>query len=1319
LPIVKIQGKSKLSEELELIQKYRNALLLVQAGALLHNLGKVTRQFFEKQVYKISDKFRYQHILHLIDDDFPELKNEDKNVLELVTIGFLKENFSLPIPFDDRNDRPYRPGDMIEYLGQGNILGKKIYSPDWIIKKIFTNGSRLTHLMNRAHRGTSGGEKQDIYAQQQTCLFIWNRIKIKDGIPGNDCKKLINFIKYNYNVEWAKTENITNIETIDDNNTIKVSIEKNSLTLNLNNEKTRVFLKINNHKTDEYIVKTQKKKLSVYQQKIYKSTPFGRESQSFCLEDVDRHKRCIEKIIQTHLDPKTPLQNFGKFCRKLHPPLEAVIADTQRPLNDVTVWDIGHSGMAFLLTQTIGLMATGDPIDHDKLAMIKNDNILFWRVMGIRIDGLHYLENASSIADVRVRRDLLKKRLNSIRDYLEGFPLAIQVYSDENGSFFVFPHQANNLLVKSIQDKLQSQLKVDGIALNCSLSGPLVNHPEDKGHYIGEYISRQIETEKPIYYDLKSFVDPWVNNQGNQICSACGVRPQGYGAEKMTCHIKKIKYFSNKASRRNICFICMERRHGVAERWATSGLRNNTIWVDEVADINGRMALIVGKFDMNKWEKWYPKAKDRLTNQIADPIQYLKILNFGKPLNDGEIFSLKGKDFRWNDKAQLLAGEYLFCWDDIPGNDNERLKKFLKQKFSIDLNDFTKIEKRDNGNAIKVTVGNKSHLLIFNNDKTIVIIESDDEKAHEFIVKIENNKQNIYASETADPIPSFKMEFQIKKNHKIKINEILCEGKGYKIVLSEPHGLTDNPTLLGVTFTIEDKFTLITADEIAAQKIEQMFLHDKRFKIIDRIDAYPMAESQSFARLRREWETTKHFWEESGNFSYLRTNTLRLQIIGKLKPCKQDYKPTPGPYHVYQLLFGNVKLSAVWNDDNECFITAFNLEQISLRLEMPVKNWLIQHIGQTKEIEEPTGYGSKNKLWGTITIEKVEEIPNSSYIPAIPILAEPRTFMALVPADKAIDIVNKIKNKYETEVGKVRNRLPIHMGVVFAHNKIPLRVILDAGRRMLRNEHSNFKEWIVVRTFISSDISSLPVHLQNDNHFKKFVSLELIRDDRRAVWHVPLLMGDGTTQDEWYPYIFVKSDKDGKEPSKRERVFEAPCPWNTDSNRALPGWVLHARNLHEGDKIYFTPATFDFQWLDTGGRRFEIAYDEKGYRRDISRRPYMLEELDNMKYIWKTLCNHLTITQIHSMNEMVETKREDWRITGKSEVFKQFCRDTVVNIEWKKKKGFFPWGNDRKPPGEEWLKKWTDYAESGLLGDVIELYIKILKKDPEKECEEL
>lgn len=91
-------------------------------------------------------------------------------------------------------------------------------------------------------------------------LFSWNKI------PGTDNEKLMEFLKHDLNIDWAET---AKIEKIDNDNIIRVYNGINSLSLRLNDKKTIVYLKINNNRNHEFIVKTEKDELNIYNKNNY------------------------------------------------------------------------------------------------------------------------------------------------------------------------------------------------------------------------------------------------------------------------------------------------------------------------------------------------------------------------------------------------------------------------------------------------------------------------------------------------------------------------------------------------------------------------------------------------------------------------------------------------------------------------------------------------------------------------------------------------------------------------------------------------------------------------------------------------------------------------------------------------------------------------------------------------------------------------------------------------------------------------------------------------------------------------------------------
>jgi len=482
-----------------------------------------------------------------------------------------------------------------------------------------------------------------------------------------------------------------------------------------------------------------------------------------------------------------------------------------------------------------------------------------------------------------------------------------------------------------------------------------------------------------------------------------------------------------------------------------------------------------------------------------------------------------------------------------------------------------------------------------------------------------------------------------------------------------------------------------------------------------------VAKNPSFARLRRIWETTRRFWEE--------TLEEAEQGLGKrprifLKGALQ--KGSLGPYHAYELEIQGRKVAVLWvpedardeqgNALEHCggFWVIENLDYLDNVYGKSLEKLVRGLAGQSLNVYEPTEYGRPGQEQATFTIAGKNGVQylEDNYTPLIPILAEPRTFMALVPADKAFEVVKAIKTKYEREMGKVRNRLPLHLGVVFADSHQPLRTILDAGRRML-NQAALPVTWKVI-SFTQKQTAkgdSLLSRFKGDENgqFKEWYEVSLQAADRKITWYVPAFMGDGVTEDHWYPYVFLETSS---EPTDRKRYYKTDLsnPWNPEHP-----WLVHAGELKPDYRIYFTPATFDFIFLDHSGKRFEIAYSEAGRRLGASNRPHLLDELDDLEACWGLLTNgnrraqdqgkpawRLSSRQIHQIRDAIERKREEWFTSFEDslndDTFKRFCKDLLTNAEWRTKLS------------DHELNRLAQWAINGVLTDAIELFLHIMKQ---------
>ncbi|MGB4048597.1 MAG: hypothetical protein WBK17_00695, partial [Candidatus Methanoculleus thermohydrogenotrophicum] len=139
------------------------------------------------------------------------------------------------------------------------------------------------------------------------------------------------------------------------------------------------------------------------------------------------------------------------------------------------------------------------------------------------------------------------------------------------------------------------------------------------------------------------------------------------------------------------------------------------------------------------------------------------------------------------------------------------------------------------------------------------------------------------------------------------------------------------------------------------------------------------------------------------------------------------------------------------------------------------------------------------------------------------------------------------------------------------------------------------------------------------------------------------------------------------------------------------------------------PSTFDFEFLDVSSRRWEVDYDGQGRRRQKmkSTRPYLLEELDKFETIWESLAGSLTSSQIWKVVRAIETKRLEWPEGKEDETLQGFIHDVLRNAHWR---GGAHDGEHPMP--EEVATLVEEAAVSGMLRDVTELYMQILKEKP-------
>lgn len=503
-------------------------------------------------------------------------------------------------------------------------------------------------------------------------------------------------------------------------------------------------------------------------------------------------------------------------------------------------------------------------------------------------------------------------------------------------------------------------------------------------------------------------------------------------------------------------------------------------------------------------------------------------------------------------------------------------------------------------------------------------------------------------------------------------------------------------TVAGLKEVLRKEWRTLTIGNMKKYMIIGEDLENYQLSEEEKLALYFWRKPPSFPRISRVWNTTQTFWweivKDLSQTVESRSSRIKVSIKDELKDLSE--------YNTYIAETSTGLRFTVVHAEQRTLYIGENLRWLAKKMgarsdEIPgygeAADYVCQKLRQTEGIRF-YAFETMNQSIGQLQREQFDiSREDEEYLPAIEILAEPEHFMAFVPADKALVVAEAIRSKFCLEMGKVRNRLPFNLGLVFAPSHTPLTALLDAGRRMI-NIKTETEGWVL------KEKEKIPPSTDQTNAEKRIVESYRLTFDNGQVWEIPALMGDQATADIWHPNFCVSQDKGGQEPSARPTAFKGP-----------DGWLVHVSELEAGDKVQVIPARFDFEFLDSAARRFEISYYEdqgKPCRLGDERqsRPYYLDQLSRFEELKTIIVRHFYKSQIYQIVQLIESKRIEWeQKESVTATFEQFVEETFRNAQWKRR------------GTEETLEQIVNTAVSGELRDVLELYFQILKCDFEGE----
>lgn len=419
----------------------------------------------------------------------------------------------------------------------------------------------------------------------------------------------------------------------------------------------------------------------------------------------------------------------------------------------------------------------------------------------------------------------------------------------------------------------------------------------------------------------------------------------------------------------------------------------------------------------------------------------------------------------------------------------------------------------------------------------------------------------------------------------------------------------------------------------------------------------------SAGRVHRFWRTTEAFFNEllgdfreivsaSANRKRVRRFRVKGSIDGQLKGnevCRGKLNGEP--------------IELLWEEDNGEFTTVSNLARV-LRPEETSRE-LEKRINGQRGLSLTSDEDQQEKRLTNVSISELRD-HRGCYHPLIPLETSPRRFRVLVPLESVSPCLRVIMDRWNTEFGRVWDRMPLRAAVIAFPRLVPYQAVIEAAR----NAEAELTETVN---------DAWRVRQCKNNH--GITSLAFVRgDDRQELRTVPTALPDGRP-DVFYPYVKVQ-----------DRKVRHPLDFQHPNGTVY----RHVTELCPGDGVKADPARIITLFLEGTGRRFE----KMSWRH--------LSDWTAMEETWRILCEVSPSTSaLKAVWSIISDAREEWKYpdatwaAGGKEAWLAFVRATFAN---------------RTNATSGQLDALADAAESGVLEWCLEWHLSVLKRKPKVEA---
>jgi CRISPR-associated Csx11 family protein len=263
----------------------------------------------------------------------------------------------------------------------------------------------------------------------------------------------------------------------------------------------------------------------------------------------------------------------------------STVAETRLPNNEVTLWDQSYVAAALFKSAVAGaiLEGSGFPWASKDLKQATR-----WRLLTVGMGTDHYEARAVRIGDWIGARAGIDTLFDQVCQLVEvDLTVGSLLYRDASLCVFTFPGEHSDGTTAGLKPEEWRQWlegEIEELAKGLSLETPPCCRISEPTRSLVPMVKETRAAREALAVPVHRSWSVVGSAAGGHVCPVCLVRRNGSANNKQ-----------------RPCEVCQKRRRGRLEAWLGGKLDHDTIWIDEVADADGRVALLTLSLDLEPW----------------------------------------------------------------------------------------------------------------------------------------------------------------------------------------------------------------------------------------------------------------------------------------------------------------------------------------------------------------------------------------------------------------------------------------------------------------------------------------------------------------------------------------------------------------------------------------------------------------------------------------------------------------------------------------------------------------------------------------------